>query len=42
MDRIVLLIDMDCFYVQVEQKEKPDTIGKPCAVIQYTSLSAAS
>ncbi|KAM3175695.1 hypothetical protein ACTXT7_008023 [Hymenolepis weldensis] len=42
MDRIVLLIDMDCFYVQVEQKFRPETIGCPCAVIQYTSLSAAS
>ncbi|VDN97362.1 unnamed protein product [Rodentolepis nana] len=42
MDRIVLLIDMDCFYVQVEQKLRPETIGLPCAVVQYTSLTAAA
>uniref|UniRef100_A0A915EUS5 DNA polymerase eta n=1 Tax=Echinococcus canadensis TaxID=519352 RepID=A0A915EUS5_9CEST len=42
MDRITLLIDMDCFYVQVEQKVHPETVGLPCAVIQYTSLAAAS
>ncbi|VDD79849.1 unnamed protein product [Mesocestoides corti] len=42
MDRVVFLIDMDCFYVQVEQKMRPETIGLPCAVIQYTSLSSAS
>ncbi|BHF71655.1 hypothetical protein SprV_0401471500 [Sparganum proliferum] len=41
MDRIVFLIDMDCFYVQVEQKEQPDTIGKPCAVVQYSSTAAS-
>uniref|UniRef100_A0A0X3NHR7 UmuC domain-containing protein n=1 Tax=Schistocephalus solidus TaxID=70667 RepID=A0A0X3NHR7_SCHSO len=41
MDRIVLLIDMDCFYVQVEQKDQPDTIGKPCAVVQYSSTAAS-
>ncbi|VDK35557.1 unnamed protein product [Taenia asiatica] len=34
MDRITLLIDMDCFYVQVEQKTRPETVGLPCAVIQ--------
>ncbi|VDN11518.1 unnamed protein product [Dibothriocephalus latus] len=41
MDRIILLIDMDCFYVQVEQKEQPDTVGKPCAVVQYSSTNAS-
>ncbi|KAG5448481.1 DNA polymerase eta [Clonorchis sinensis] len=35
MNRIVLLIDMDCFYVQVEQRSRPETLGKPCAVAQY-------
>lgn len=36
MDRIIALIDMDSFYVQVEQREKPETWHKPCAVVQYT------
>ncbi|KAI1295589.1 DNA polymerase eta [Halotydeus destructor] len=35
MERIIGLIDMDCFYVQVEQRAEPDTWGKPCAVYQY-------
>uniref|UniRef100_T1ILF2 DNA polymerase eta n=1 Tax=Strigamia maritima TaxID=126957 RepID=T1ILF2_STRMM len=34
-NRIIVLIDMDCFYAQVEQKLKPETLGKPCAVVQY-------
>ncbi|XP_078391386.1 DNA polymerase eta [Cetorhinus maximus] len=33
--RVVALIDMDCFYVQVEQKTNPELRGKPCAVVQY-------
>ncbi|XP_067948579.1 uncharacterized protein [Watersipora subatra] len=33
--RIVALIDMDCFYVQVEQRLAPEWLGKPCAVVQY-------
>jgi DNA polymerase eta len=35
-DRVIGLMDMDCFYVQVEQRENPHTWGKPCAVVQYT------
>ncbi|XP_071834937.1 DNA polymerase eta-like isoform X2 [Apostichopus japonicus] len=35
LDRVVVLIDMDCFYVQVEQRDKPELKGKPCAVVQY-------
>ena len=33
--RVFALIDMDCFYVQVEQRFCPETKGKPCAVVQY-------
>ena len=36
-DRIVILIDMDCFYVQVEQKLAPQYQNMPCAVVQYNS-----
>ncbi|XP_021373087.1 DNA polymerase eta-like isoform X2 [Mizuhopecten yessoensis] len=35
MNRVVALVDMDCFYVQVEQKLQPHYKGKPCAVAQY-------
>ncbi|CAF3641958.1 unnamed protein product [Rotaria socialis] len=33
--RVIALIDMDCFYVQVEQRLQPEFLGKPCGVAQY-------
>ena len=34
-NRIISLIDMDCFYVQVEEVEAPQYRGQPCGVCQY-------
>lgn len=34
-DRIVVLIDMDCFFCQVETKLQPQYAEKPLAVVQY-------
>uniref|UniRef100_A0A182RNG5 DNA polymerase eta n=1 Tax=Anopheles funestus TaxID=62324 RepID=A0A182RNG5_ANOFN len=34
-DRVVVLVDMDCFYCQVEEKLTPAIRGKPIAVVQY-------
>lgn len=36
-ERIVVLVDMDCFYCQVEEKLNPELKGKPMAVVQYNS-----
>ncbi|CAK9804299.1 DNA polymerase eta [Anthophora quadrimaculata] len=35
-DRIIVLIDMDCFFCQVEAKLQPEYAGKPLAVVQYS------
>ena len=36
-DRVVALIDMDCFYCQVESRENKSLIGVPMAVVQYNT-----
>lgn len=36
-DRIIVLIDMDCFYCQVEETLNPAIKGKPIAVVQYNA-----
>lgn len=36
-ERIVVLVDMDCFYCQVEEKLNPVLNGKPMAVVQYNT-----
>jgi DNA polymerase eta len=36
-NRVIVLIDMDCFYCQVEEKLNPKLKGKPVAVVQYNT-----
>ncbi|KAK5640193.1 hypothetical protein RI129_011004 [Pyrocoelia pectoralis] len=36
-DRIIVLVDMDCFYCQVEENLNPQFKGKPLAVVQYNT-----
>lgn len=33
--RVIAHLDMDCFYVQVEQRKQPQLRGQPTAVVQY-------
>uniref|UniRef100_A0A9J2PWC2 DNA polymerase eta n=1 Tax=Ascaris lumbricoides TaxID=6252 RepID=A0A9J2PWC2_ASCLU len=36
--RVIALIDMDCFYAQVEQRLQPHLWGKPIIVAQYSNI----
>ncbi|VDK56721.1 unnamed protein product [Anisakis simplex] len=36
--RVIGLIDMDCFYCQVEQRLQPHLWGKPVVVVQYSNF----
>ncbi|RXG67155.1 DNA polymerase eta [Armadillidium vulgare] len=36
-DRLIILLDMDCFYVQVEERDNPEIKGQPAAVVQYNT-----
>lgn len=37
LQRIIALVDMDCFYCQVEECLNPYLKGKPIAVVQYNA-----
>ncbi|KAK9541471.1 hypothetical protein VZT92_001512 [Zoarces viviparus] len=41
-ERVVALVDMDCFYVQVEQKLNPALRNTPCVVAQYKTWKGGS
>ena len=41
-DRVVALIDMDCFYCEVERQQNRDLIGVPMAVVQYNPFYHAA
>lgn len=36
-NRVIVLVDMDCFYCQVEVRLAPKHKGKPLAVVQYNA-----
>ncbi|CAI2349822.1 unnamed protein product [Caenorhabditis sp. 36 PRJEB53466] len=39
--RVIGLVDMDCFYAQVEQRENPELWGKPVIVVQHSRQGVA-
>ncbi|CAG5100987.1 Similar to DNApol-eta: DNApol-eta (Drosophila melanogaster) [Cotesia congregata] len=41
-DRIIALIDMDCFFCQVETREHPEFKGKPLVVTQFNLVLAVN
>ncbi|KAL2343599.1 hypothetical protein Fmac_004884 [Flemingia macrophylla] len=40
--RVIAHVDLDCFYVQVEQRKQPNLRGLPTAVIQYNSYKGGA
>ncbi|XP_061358813.1 DNA polymerase eta [Gastrolobium bilobum] len=40
--RVIAHVDLDCFYVQVEQRKQPNLRGLPSAVIQYNSYKGGA
>ncbi|KAL5290527.1 POLH family protein [Megaselia abdita] len=40
-ERVVVLVDMDCFFCQVEEKLNPELKGKPVAVVQYNNWNVS-